>query len=684
MIASESHIGILDVPVSHVICTVNTEGHMGRGVALYLKKCIPGLYDAYREQCKQKQLLVNTLWVYENNEPKILCFPTKDKTWEDSRLEWIEANLRTLRDTYRERGITSVAMPPLGCGNGNLKWEDVRPLIYAILGDCDLQVHICLGRKLPVPDEDGDKHIKRGQLGEKLRLDLMTDKGVSLNHPAFYVITHVKSGSFYIGSTSNAAKRKHHHLWTLVNNQHYNHRLQELYESDPSFYIDIYKFDSLETAREIEQRYITYYLGNPLCCNVSGDACHPTKGRPLSQENKNGISAALTGRKMDRAWRKKLSDAKLGAVQSEDTKLKKNEAIKIATLNNPWQHKAAQASAAVLSKKVSIQGVIYNSITVACNHLKLTHKVISRRLQSNKPEYADWFILDNKVADVNAGINSKPNPSDDGTTHCNIWTKGRTSLGRKLSNLSRYGFLHEDHGWFECLEGYWYWLATGCRHEQFKQMHGFDAKSVGSKMERVEMPDFQERFKEGMRLRLEQNADIRNELLNSTLPFEHYYVYGDNVVRDVKARHQWQLDFYDAYRKAAAVEQKVVNVLVAGGRGFNNVRVFDAVMDEQLAHFATPFDRDYDINLITGLAHSGPDDMTIDYSRKRGHKLTGWPALWDKYQKRAGMIRNSHMSKQDLHYAVIFWDGESRGTKNMIDLLVKNDIAHFIYIYPKE
>lgn len=425
MIASESHIGILDVPVSHVICTVNTEGHMGRGIALYLKKCIPGLYDAYREQCKQKQLLVNTLWVYENNEPKILCFPTKDKTWEDSRLEWIEANLRTLRDTYRERGITSVAMPPLGCGNGNLKWEDVRPLIYAILGDCDLQVHICLGRKLPVPDEDGDKHI-------------------------------------------------------------------------------------------------------------------------------------------------------------------------------------------------------------------------------------------------------------------NIWTKGRTALGRKLSNLSRYGFLHEDHGWFECLEGYWYWLVTGCRHEQFKQMHGFDAKSIGSKMERIEMPDFQERFKEGMRLRLEQNADIRNELLQSTLPFEHYYVYGDNVVRDVKERHQWQLDFYDAYRKAAAVEHKVVNVLVAGGRGFNNVRVFDAVMDEQLAHFATPFDRDYDINIITGLAHSGPDNMAIDYSRKRGHQLTGWPALWDKYQKRAGMIRNSHMGKQDLHYAVIFWDGESRGTKNMIDLLVKNDIAHFIYIYPKE
>jgi len=425
MIVSESHIGILDVKVSHVICTVNTEGHMGRGIALYLKKCIPGLYDAYRVQCKQKQLLVNTLWVYENSEPKILCFPTKDKTWEDSRLEWIEANLHTLRDTYRERGITSVAMPPLGCGNGNLEWASVRALIYAILGDCDLQVHLCLGRKLPVPAEDNQSHI-------------------------------------------------------------------------------------------------------------------------------------------------------------------------------------------------------------------------------------------------------------------NIWTKSASWLGRQLSNLSKLGFLHEDHGWFECLEGYWYWLATGCKHDQFKQMSGFEAKGVGSKMERIEMPDFQARFKEGMRLRLEQHPQLRHALLESTLPFEHYYVYGNDVVRDLKQRHQWQLDFYDDYRKTAQLDHNVMNILIAGGRGFNNYVVFKHVVTEQLAHFETPFDRDYDINIVTGLAHSGPDNMAIQYARETGCQLTGWPALWDKYQKRAGMIRNHHMSKQDLHYAIIFWDGESHGTKNMIELLVKNDIAHFVYIYPKE
>jgi O-acetyl-ADP-ribose deacetylase (regulator of RNase III) len=429
MIVSESHIGILDVPVSHVICTVNTEGHMGRGIALYLKKCIPGLYDAYREQCKQKQLLVNTLWVYEHNTPKILCFPTKDKTWEDSKLEWIETNLRTLRDTYRDRGITSVAMPPLGCGNGGLKWEDVRPLIYAILGDCDLQVHLCLGVKLP-------------------------------------------------------------------------------------------------------------------------------------------------------------------------------------------------------------------------------------------------------------------NPKNDGVEHINIWTKSSTSLGRRLSNLSKHGFLHEDHGWFECLEGYWYWLATGCKHEQFKQMNGFEAKQIGSKMERVDLPDFQERFKEGMRLRLEQNEILRSELLNSSLPFEHYYVYGNDAVRDMKARHQWQLDFYVEYRNKMQEEsessrKKPMKILIAGSRTLKNYSLFKQITDEYISNFITPFDKDYDIELVTGLALDGPDNMAIRYAREQGHGLIGRPALWDKYQKPAGMIRNGVMGKM-VDAGLIFWDGESRGTKNMIDLLVKNNISHFVFIFSKD
>ena len=147
MILSESYTSILGVNADCVVCTVNCQGHMGRGVALYLRKAIPGLYDAYRPLCNNGLLTVDKLWLYNKSSPRVLCFPTKDRTWEPSRIEWIEHNLHKLRNTYKQCRINTIAIPPLGCSNGGLSWSLVRPLIYAALGDdCDLKVHICLGR----------------------------------------------------------------------------------------------------------------------------------------------------------------------------------------------------------------------------------------------------------------------------------------------------------------------------------------------------------------------------------------------------------------------------------------------------------------------------------------------------------------------------------------------------------
>lgn len=150
MILSESNASILATGADTVVCTVNCQGHMGRGVALYLRKAIPGLYDAYKPLCENGLLTVDKLWIYEHTAPRVLCFPTKDKTWEPSRIEWIEHNLKKLRDHYQRCRIDTIAIPPLGCGNGGLSWALVRPLIYDILGNgCDLNVHICHGAKQP-------------------------------------------------------------------------------------------------------------------------------------------------------------------------------------------------------------------------------------------------------------------------------------------------------------------------------------------------------------------------------------------------------------------------------------------------------------------------------------------------------------------------------------------------------
>ena len=80
---------------------------------------------------------VGSVFVTENESliaPKyILHFPTKKHRRHPSRIEWIRDGLRDLVGVVRARHIRSVAVPPLGCGNGGLDWEIVRREIEASL-----------------------------------------------------------------------------------------------------------------------------------------------------------------------------------------------------------------------------------------------------------------------------------------------------------------------------------------------------------------------------------------------------------------------------------------------------------------------------------------------------------------------------------------------------------------------
>lgn len=72
----------------------------------------------------------------------ILNFPTKDHWRSPSRLSYISSGLNWFRKNYRELGITSIAFPPLGCGNGGLPWETVGPLMYSMLVDLSIEIEI--------------------------------------------------------------------------------------------------------------------------------------------------------------------------------------------------------------------------------------------------------------------------------------------------------------------------------------------------------------------------------------------------------------------------------------------------------------------------------------------------------------------------------------------------------------
>lgn len=121
---------LLDAPTEVLVNTVNTVGVMGKGIALMFKEAFPDNFRAYEEAVKRKEVQIGHMFVTENRTlegPKwLINFPTKKHWRQASKLEWIVDGLKDLRRVIREKRIQSVALPPLGCGNGGLEWNDVR------------------------------------------------------------------------------------------------------------------------------------------------------------------------------------------------------------------------------------------------------------------------------------------------------------------------------------------------------------------------------------------------------------------------------------------------------------------------------------------------------------------------------------------------------------------------------
>ena len=126
---------LLQANVEALVNTVNTEGVMGKGIALQFRRAYPAMFDAYAKDCKAGRVKLGHMHVYDlggivTSGPRwIVNFPTKGHWKARSRLGDIEAGLADLIKTICELGIRSIAVPPLGCGHGGLNWADVRPMI---------------------------------------------------------------------------------------------------------------------------------------------------------------------------------------------------------------------------------------------------------------------------------------------------------------------------------------------------------------------------------------------------------------------------------------------------------------------------------------------------------------------------------------------------------------------------
>ena len=132
---------ILRADAEALVNTVNCVGVMGRGIALQFKKVFPENFKRYKAICDNKELQPGKMFIYDlnllHNPRYVINFPTKRHWKGKSRMEDIEVGLHALAEEVRKRDIHSIAIPPLGCGLGGLRWDDVRTRIEQAFQNLD-------------------------------------------------------------------------------------------------------------------------------------------------------------------------------------------------------------------------------------------------------------------------------------------------------------------------------------------------------------------------------------------------------------------------------------------------------------------------------------------------------------------------------------------------------------------
>lgn len=138
---------LLDSNAQALVNTVNTDGIMGKGIALQFKNQFPNNYKEYVKVCKEGTISIGKLFVFNedtllNGKKLIINFPTKTSWRKPSEYLYIEMGLKDLVEIINKYNIKSIAIPPLGAGNGGLDWNIVKEMILSHLDGLDCEIYV--------------------------------------------------------------------------------------------------------------------------------------------------------------------------------------------------------------------------------------------------------------------------------------------------------------------------------------------------------------------------------------------------------------------------------------------------------------------------------------------------------------------------------------------------------------
>lgn len=153
----ETQGNLLKAPAQALVNTVNTKGIMGKGIALQFRQAFPLMFRDYEKACKEDRVELGKMDVHDlgglaGGPEWIINFPTKGHWRSHSRMEDVKNGLVDLVEQIRKLEIRSIAVPPLGCGNGGLEWQDVRPLIVEAFAELpEVEVLLYAPVETPTP-----------------------------------------------------------------------------------------------------------------------------------------------------------------------------------------------------------------------------------------------------------------------------------------------------------------------------------------------------------------------------------------------------------------------------------------------------------------------------------------------------------------------------------------------------